>query len=253
MFFFSHCRVGRKRCTLGMYRNGTMQLGRDARQSRETAQWLSKPVGEKVLDEARIKKEEIEKNGWKPRRREQQRKRARRWCVQLDVMVQRPDKYLKRCKGDCQLLEKMLNNSQFYMRRCLQRMVRRRRKMKALKSPTPLPTLEPQQLRTRMRKMWPKRHDIFSRLRKRRCNKIEDRNRKKRCRSIESRRTKRRRAKRKSPSRSFIDLRGVEVTGSGSRTEDVTFITSGQPVRHRRGVREERTSISVLLRPLTSR
>ncbi|PVD34659.1 hypothetical protein C0Q70_05936 [Pomacea canaliculata] len=140
VFFFSHCRVGRKRCTLGMYRNGTMQLGRDARQSRETAQWLSKPVGEKVLDEARIKKEEIEKNGWKPRRREQQRKRARRWCVQLDVMVQRPDKYLKRCKGDCQLLEKMLNNSQFYMRRCLQRMVRRRRKMKALKSPTPLPT-----------------------------------------------------------------------------------------------------------------
>nr|KAG5706199.1 hypothetical protein BaRGS_019526 [Batillaria attramentaria] len=187
VYLFHNCRHGNdKRCYLGHYRNGTMRLGRNARKSQETAQWLTTPPGED-LAEAEKRKDEIHKGvAWTPPpppppsptpkpvdKREQKRKRVRRWCRNLTVILKHPEKFRNRCEYDCDILEKMIQRPERHMRRCLHRQIVRRKRKKARKLGETLDIKKVKaKARARVKILWPKRDEIFRRLRQlRRCNK----------------------------------------------------------------------------------
>ncbi|XP_076467673.1 uncharacterized protein LOC143298675 [Babylonia areolata] len=191
-----------RQCYLGTFHNGTMRRGSEAVQAQDTSQWLYIPVTEQHRNEAEDEKQTIQKRGWSPppttpipstttpttttrrpvSRREQRRKRVRRWCRNLDVIVKRPHKYRKRCKHDCDVLDRMIRTPDRYMRRCLKHHVRRRLGKKTTKRKKGRGTGGGVQaggdsqvsakVRAKVQSLWPRRQEIFRRLRQlRRCNK----------------------------------------------------------------------------------
>ena len=228
VYSFARCRTTQnKKCYLGMYRDGRMRSGAKARQSQSTAQWLTRHVPLEELKPARDTKERISKpGGWTAPSpyppptspaspvspEEQRRKRVRRWCRNLDVMLKRPDKFLERCKYDCQLLERMVQQPNTYMRRCLVSLVRRRERQKARKKAGlgggdgggAVAHVNMTSVRAKVRRLWPQRKEIFRRLRQlRRCNKKKEKKGRGQghkghsCSMKDIRRQQRRRAKRR--------------------------------------------------------
>ena len=247
-----------------MYRNGTMRLGTLARQSQNTAQWLAKEVGEEDLKNAWDEKEMIKKRGgWEPptlpavttprpvSKKEQRRKRVRRWCRNLNVIVKRPSKFVERCKHDCDVLKRMIRHPKRYMRHCLISFVRRRIRNRARKKSGSDVALSPQQqqqqqqelvldnekIRARVQRLWPRRNEIFQRLRQlRRCNKRRRQRGRKRhsCSKREIRRQQRRRAKKRSRAKSTPASFVSSTPRSGSRSSTSRSPTRPRRIRHRR-------------------
>ena len=116
----------------------------------------------------------------------QERKHTRRWCRIIVAMLQNKQKYLSRCKHYCDSLRKMLNTPKRSVRRCLFRYVRDRaknRKQRALGVRAALTKNDHAKVRQQMKRLWPRRHQLFKDFRRlRRCNRRRlDRKDLKRC------------------------------------------------------------------------
>ncbi|XP_070183120.1 uncharacterized protein [Littorina saxatilis] len=243
VYSFKECRTpDKKKCYLGMYRNGTMRAGNQARQSQGTAQWLTVEVKPEDEKNAEDEKETIRKQGgWTaptatpspptPRpvsEKEQRRKRVKRWCRNLSVIRKKPDKFVKRCKRNCDILQRMIADPERSMRHCLISLVRRRIRNKARKRGGQM--LDDKTLKRKSRdqaqRLWPRREEIFRRLRHlRRCN-LKHRRRpgqkkysctKKELRRHERKNTKKRRMRKISQSKSSTTPSGSSVS-LGSRS-----------------------------------
>lgn len=264
VYNYAHCRTPEnKKCYLGMYRNGTMRLGSMARQSQNTAQWLAKEVGEEDLKNAWDEKEMIKKQGgWVPptlpavptpkpvSRKEQRRKRVRRWCRNLSVIVKRPGKFVARCKHDCDVLKRMIRHPKRYMRHCLISFVRRRIRNRARKRSgsgvlpqQQQPVLDNEKIRARVQQLWPRRNEIFQRLRQlRRCNKRRRQRGHKRhsCSKREIRRQQRRRAKKRSQSKATPSASTSTSSSSTPRSRSRPSSSSSRSSTRRPRIRHQR-------------
>lgn len=213
-FYFLNSDRHNKHSYLGLFRNGTLVPGDQARKSQERCWWLTLPVSEEDQKAAFKSKREFATSPWAPTttttpapttkpldRREQTRKRVRRWCRNLTVILKNPDKFQRRCRHDCAKLTDMIEHPKRALRRCLVSFVRRRerkRKLKKRGGKRRKVTVDSEKVKKIVQELMPRHEEIFQWQRQvRRCNRRRQRLEMERCNSRDVRRMIRRRKKKR--------------------------------------------------------
>jgi hypothetical protein len=252
-YYFKECSADEgKKCFLGVHRNGTLVPGNMARKSQDRTQWLTLFVSPEDQNYAYKRKMEYMSNPWTPSttpaptthkpkdRREQRRKRVRRWCRNLSVILRRSEKFLQRCKHDCNVLQDMLEHPQRSLRRCLVSYVRRRerkRKLKERGGRRRKVSVNMDKVKKEVQKLMPHHEQIFQWQRDvRRCNRRRQKLNKPRCTSRDVRRMIRRRKKKRVEEKSKNNSDTLPTSPSPTTTSTTTASSTSRPhrVRHQR-------------------